>query len=150
MHENSPVALPELCAVLGVAEDNVRELVETQPFKMGNGDTLRLRQALGLAVLTQFAMSGALPPDTASYIAVEAANGAVLGRGCSMLVAWQQGKPRTGWFDGPATAPPIAPQEGFGSPLRLPLLIVPADAMFADLAAAIAAFRARRSGVTAH
>jgi hypothetical protein len=96
------------------------------------------------------AITEALPPKLSVHVAVEAASGADLGSDKSLLVAWKHnGTPAFGWFDGPASAPPVDAGEGFGSPLRRPMVVVPASHMFTDLAHAVAALRERR-GATAH
>ena len=150
LRENDPVAVPELAAVLGVPEADIRAL-GGGPFVPDADDCLRLRVALGAAVLLDFATTEVLPARLAPHIAVEAANGAVLGGDMSSVVVWRgPGKPAFAWFDGPASDPPVDAGEGFGSPLRRPMVIVPASQMFTDLAHAVTALRQRRAGVTAH
>ncbi len=150
MTENDPVALPELASLLRMTEAEVRA-ASRGPFAPGEDGRLRLRVALGAAVLLSLMASRALPDVLAAHAAVEAANGAELGGNAALLVAWRgDGKPMFGWFDGPASDPPADPAEGFGSPLRRPMLVVPASEMFTDLAQAVTALRERRAGAVAH
>ena len=150
MRENDPVAVPELAAVLGVPVADLRAL-GGGPFVPDADDCLRLRVALGAAVLLSLAITEALPARLAPRVAVEAANGAVLGGDASLVVAWRGDRtPAFGWFDGPAAPPPVDAGEGFGSPLRRPMVVVPASQMFTDLAQAVTALRERRAGAVAH
>jgi hypothetical protein len=147
MKDNDPVALAELATVLDVHPGHLRDLA-SGPFSLDASDSMRLRVAFGAAVLAAFTGSELLEPRLSVHVAVEAANGAELGGNKSLLVAWRGVKPAWVWFDGQPTAPPLKPQEGFGSPLRRPMAVVPVDAMYSDLAAAIVALRERIAATT--
>lgn len=140
------VSLAELSAVIDVpASDLV-----AGPFALDTEGQMHIRLAFAATVLAMLGLSEALPPVLAARVAIEAAERAELGGTRSLLVAWTGPKPSWAWFDGPATHPPIDAREGFGSPLRRPMVLIPADEMFGDLALAIAAHRERRAGASAH
>jgi hypothetical protein len=150
MHEDSPVTVTELAAVLEISEPDLRGCAHG-PFQPDLADgAMRLRVGFGLAVLAQFAVTEALPAKLSARVAVEAASGAKIGGGHSLLIAWSGAKPAWTWFQGTATAPPLDDRERFGSPLRRAMMIVPADDMFADLAEAITTYRARQQGGGLH
>jgi hypothetical protein len=148
MNDNDPVALAELATVLNVYPDHLRDLAGG-PFALDTSGSMRLRVAFGAAVLAAFTGSEMLEPKLSVHIAIEAANGAELGGNKSLLVAWRGLTPAWVWFVGEPAAPPVTPQEGFGSPLRKPMAVIPVDAMYSDLAAAIVTLR-ERARATAH
>lgn len=146
MTENDLVTIGELAAVLDVPESDLT----AGPFVEVGESPIRLRLAFATAILAMLGESEALPPVLAARVAMEAAERAQLGGSRSLLVAWKGAKPSWAWFDGPATHPPIDAREGFGSPLRRPMVLLPADEMFGDLALAILAHRERGAGASAH
>jgi hypothetical protein len=148
MTDNDPVTLDELAEVLNVLPGHLEDLAGG-PFALDASRSMRLRVAFGAAVLVCFTAAEMLEPALSVHVAIEAANGADLTGNKSLLVAWRGTKPGWVWFDGEPTAPPVNPQEGFGSPLRRPMAVIPVDAMYRDISAAIVTLR-ERAGATAH
>jgi hypothetical protein len=143
MTDDDPVSPVEVAAVLGMDEGDLAGFL-AGPFAPDLPDgRMRLRVALGAFILSSLAAREAMSPGLGVAIAVEAANGARIGGDASLLVAWRGLKPATCWINGDPARPPVDPLESLGSPLRQPLVVIPADGMFTDLARGIEAMRER-------
>lgn len=130
---NDPVTMAEIAAVVGLAEGEV--------YDFGNGalapdgDRMPLRRALGLVLLIQFSVTEALSAANAVTVAVTAAEGVADGGTHSLLIGWEGFRPFIRWAE-PGGDDPL-----LDAALHVPVMMVPADTMLADLGEAVARMR---------
>jgi len=145
MDPNAEIAPDELGALLGIDTPDVLGLMgEDGPFKAEPSGFLRLRVALGIAVYVFAGMKLLTDPMLAARAACEAATGADMDEDKRLVIAWHHGRATMGWFTDRVPLP--EEDETFGSALRMPNVVIPADRMMRDLRAALLSLRERSRG----
>lgn len=126
--------------VSGIPEPVLRQLA-IGPLAPDDDDRVPLRTLLGVALIASFEAHGVLPPEKLVAVATEAMHGAQPDGGRVLILSFKEARPVLSW----ARVTEVLRRYGeanVGAPIRAPHLVVPADALLADLGTGLQQLRA--------